>query len=284
MATITTRSGKGSALTHTEMDNNFTNLNSDKIEAFTLAGNVSGTLASNVLTINLNAQQTNITSVGTLGNLTVSGTVFATNITGAAGNPIIISSDGTEDIHLNADTVRVGDNNVDAIVSSHGTGDLTLRTNLGGSTEANLTLHNGSNGNIDITAHGSGTINTTALRVTGNIRTTGALLGAELQNFKETTANLTYASTITPNVANASIQTVTLTGNVTFSQFENPVAGQSFTLILKQDSTGNRLLTSNMKFAGNSKTLSTAANAIDIISSVYSNDGVYYASLNKGFV
>jgi len=26
MATITTRSGKGSALTHTEMDNNFTNL------------------------------------------------------------------------------------------------------------------------------------------------------------------------------------------------------------------------------------------------------------------
>lgn len=32
MATITTRSGKGAALTHTEMDNNFTNLNTDKVE------------------------------------------------------------------------------------------------------------------------------------------------------------------------------------------------------------------------------------------------------------
>ena len=35
MATITTRSGKGSALTHTELDNNFTNLNNDKLEVTT---------------------------------------------------------------------------------------------------------------------------------------------------------------------------------------------------------------------------------------------------------
>lgn len=32
MATITTRSGKGSALTHTEVDANFTNLNTDKAQ------------------------------------------------------------------------------------------------------------------------------------------------------------------------------------------------------------------------------------------------------------
>ena len=42
MATIVTRAGKGSALTHTEGDNNFTNLNNDKMESFTLAGD-SGT-------------------------------------------------------------------------------------------------------------------------------------------------------------------------------------------------------------------------------------------------
>jgi hypothetical protein len=43
MATITTRSGKGSALTHTELDNNFSNLNSDKVEASgdTITGNLS---------------------------------------------------------------------------------------------------------------------------------------------------------------------------------------------------------------------------------------------------
>ena len=42
MATITTRSGKGSALTFTEMDANFTNLNTDKLELSggTLTGNL----------------------------------------------------------------------------------------------------------------------------------------------------------------------------------------------------------------------------------------------------
>lgn len=35
MATIVTRSGKGSPLTNTEVDNNFTNLNNDKLENIT---------------------------------------------------------------------------------------------------------------------------------------------------------------------------------------------------------------------------------------------------------
>jgi hypothetical protein len=35
MATIVTRSGKGSPLTNTEVDNNFTNLNNDKLESIT---------------------------------------------------------------------------------------------------------------------------------------------------------------------------------------------------------------------------------------------------------
>jgi hypothetical protein len=35
MATITTRVGKGSPLTNTEVDNNFTNLNNDKLEDIT---------------------------------------------------------------------------------------------------------------------------------------------------------------------------------------------------------------------------------------------------------
>jgi len=54
MTTIVTRAGKGSALTHTEGDANFTNLNNDKMESFTLAGD-SGTSQtiqnSNTLTI-----------------------------------------------------------------------------------------------------------------------------------------------------------------------------------------------------------------------------------------
>jgi hypothetical protein len=43
MATIVTRSGKGSSLTHTEVDANFTNLNADKLEL--AGGTMSGDLA-----------------------------------------------------------------------------------------------------------------------------------------------------------------------------------------------------------------------------------------------
>lgn len=40
MSTITTRSGKGSALTHAEVDANFTNLNSDKVETSAIGSSV----------------------------------------------------------------------------------------------------------------------------------------------------------------------------------------------------------------------------------------------------
>jgi hypothetical protein len=103
-----------------------------------------------------------------------------------------------------------------------------------------------------------------------------------IKDLTETVYALTYGSTITPDVANGTVQNVTLTGNVTFSAFANPVAGQSITLIVKQDATGSRTLTSTMKFAGGTKTLTTAANSTDIISVFY--DGTtYWASLGADF-
>lgn len=53
MSTITTRAGKGSPLTNTEVDNNFTNLNTDKLE--TSGGTLTGNLTINGLaTLNSN--------------------------------------------------------------------------------------------------------------------------------------------------------------------------------------------------------------------------------------
>ena len=99
---------------------------------------------------------------------------------------------------------------------------------------------------------------------------------------RETVYPLTYASTLAPNATNGSVQTTTLTGNVTINGFTSPVSGQSVTMILTQDSAGGRTLTSTMKFAGGSKTLSTAANAIDILTISYIGT-TYYASLVKGY-
>lgn len=90
------------------------------------------------------------------------------------------------------------------------------------------------------------------------------------------------AATLTPNATNGSVQKYTLTGNITLSAFASPVAGQSITLILVQDGTGSRILTSTMKWAGGTKTLSTAAGSIDI-ATIYYDGTNYYASLAKGF-
>lgn len=106
----------------------------------------------------------------------------------------------------------------------------------------------------------------------------------ELDDYKETVyTSGSTTGTITPDVANGNVQKITLTGNITLNALGNPEAGQSMTLIVIQPGSGGPYtLTSSMKFAGAEKTLSTAADAIDIISIFY--DGTtYYASLAKGF-
>jgi hypothetical protein len=90
------------------------------------------------------------------------------------------------------------------------------------------------------------------------------------------------AGTYSPNATSGTIQTMTLTGNVTINAFASPVAGQAVTLKITQDGTGSRTLTSTMKFAGGSKTLSTSSNAIDIVNIVYDGSD-YLAALIKGF-
>lgn len=89
--------------------------------------------------------------------------------------------------------------------------------------------------------------------------------------------------TITPDVANGNVQSITLTGSITFSAFSNAAAGQSMTMIIRQPSSGGPYtLTSTMKFAGGTKTLSTTADAYDIMTVFY--DGTnYFASLSTNF-
>jgi len=88
------------------------------------------------------------------GNLDCNGN----DIVSTSNADIDIIPNGTGDVNLGADTVQVGDNNVDATITTQGTGDLILNTN-NGSSSGNITLADGSNGNIDITTNGTGAIN-----------------------------------------------------------------------------------------------------------------------------
>jgi hypothetical protein len=92
----------------------------------------------------------------------------------------------------------------------------------------------------------------------------------------------TTGGTITPNCANGSVQKITINSALTFSAFTSPVAGQSMTLIITNSSGGGLTLTSTMKFSGASKTLSTGASAVDILT-VFYDGSTYWASLAKGF-
>ena len=93
----------------------------------------------------------------------------------------------------------------------------------------------------------------------------------------------TTTGTITPNCANGNVQTITLTGSITLNALASPVTGQSLTLIIRQPAVGGPFtLTSTMLFAGGFKTLSTANNAIDMLTISYIGT-TYYASLVTGF-
>lgn len=84
---------------------------------------------------------------------------------------------------------------------------------------------------------------------------------------------LSWASTVTidPSTDNAGggYFTLVMGGNTTFAAFNNPSGGNEFLLELQQDGTGSRTATwnANVSWAGGTApTLTTTANATDIIS------------------
>jgi hypothetical protein len=277
---------------------------------------------------------------------------------------IVLQPNGTGDVQLNADTVRVGDSNSLATVSSNGTGSLLLTTNNGGTgAEQFIQIANGENGKItiqtDLIAGGGsgGMINLRSFRTVlgavggygstaiitteedsagyspsifispGEVKPGGFLSGSQLprielksigdidiiagndpggnsinfgysliknltlQNYFEKVHNLGNQTGNLPfiDAQNGNIQRMRLTGNVTFRGFFGQGDGQTITLIIQQDGTGNRTFTegldsaNRMLFAGGVSTLSTGANAVDIMTISYI-DGTYYGSINKGYV
>ena len=86
-------------------------------------------------------------------NLDVNGN----SITSTSNGNVVISPNGTGDVQLDADTVRVGDNNADATITTNGTGDLTLSTNSG-TNSGTIAIADGANGNISVTPNGTGSV------------------------------------------------------------------------------------------------------------------------------
>ena len=89
----------------------------------------------------------------------------------------------------------------------------------------------------------------------------------------------TYASTFAPDWKLGTVQTMTLTGNITLNEPVDLPVGGTMTIIFKQDGTGSRLISyqaDKFIFASGIKTLTTTANAVDMLNIF--NTGVVGAS------
>ena len=168
-------------------------------------------------------------------------------------------------------------------------------TDIGTSVSGDVLTINytGSAGGKDITAGdnitisspdsaGGITISQSQLNATLNMNDQ-QLSNMQIKNFGEIVHDLgTTGGTLTPDPNNGSVQKITLNNNLTLNALSNVANGDSITLLVTQDGTGGRTLSSTMKFAGGAKTLSTGANAIDVITIFY--DGTnYLASLSTNF-
>ncbi|WP_343698841.1 hypothetical protein [Caulobacter sp.] len=96
---------------------------------------------------------------------------------------------------------------------------------------------------------------------------------------------LTDAATVAIN-QNAGLNfTLTLAGNRTLGAPSNLTPGSSGVILVKQDATGSRTLAYNTvwKFAGGAPSLTTTANAVDMIAYFVESTSLIRASLQKGF-
>jgi len=90
---------------------------------------------------------------GSTGAMTFSGNTMST----ASNADIEITPGGTGNVNLNGDTVRVGDNDANATITTQGTGDLTLSTN-GGTDSGTIKITDAANGDITLETDGTGDI------------------------------------------------------------------------------------------------------------------------------
>jgi hypothetical protein len=130
---------------------------------------------------------------------------------------------------------------------------------------------------------GNGTALSAAVAGTDYVTPTGTetltnktLTNPTVTNYVETPYSATPTSTITLDLANGTVQIITLGGNVTITM-PTAVSGKSFIMFLKQDATGSRTVTwSTVKWAGGTNPIITATASRQDIYSFFSDGTNWY--------
>ena len=298
MATIVTRSGKGSALSFTEMDNNFSNLNTDKIELANLSvgaeasasgdGGIAYNNSTGVFTYTpptaggIGAIALTALSVGAEGAASGDGNLAYNNTTGVFTYtpPTIeglggVAADSTPQLGGNLDVqgngITTSTVNQDLSLSANGTGKITVDGGTG----------------LDMKAAALITTSTAATDL--EIGATGIVTFSTEANFDAGISESVYVSTTTtgvyaPDAANSSIHYVVLTGSMTINGFTNAAAGQTISFLF--DGTGGTYtltLGANILQAGGSVALTSGGMDVVTITCVDDVTPTYIATAVNDF-
>jgi hypothetical protein len=236
MSTIVTRAGKGSALTWTEGDANITNLNNDKMENFTVAGDsgtsqtVSGgntltisggtglsSVASATDTITLNLDNTAVTAASyTYANITVDaqGRITAASSgatpltsggalgTPASGNLQNCTADGTNGVGFRS-------------IPSAGAGKTSSYTLATSDRGEFVQVDTGGSITVPNSTFAAGDVVLIYNNTTGNITITTSAVAAYIGGVNTLRSSVTLATRGVCNILYQATGTAILTGNVT---------------------------------------------------------------------
>ena len=252
-------------------------------------GTVTATLFAGTLST---AAQTNITSLGTLTGLTLSGDM---TFTGDSANIVFDKSDDSLEFADNAkakfgasEDLVISCDGTDSIISHQGAsgGDLIIQTT-------------GSDDDVFIKCNDDFIVNVQ----NGNENAIIARNSGEVQLFHDATKKFETASggvsltggaaangpalsdgaTITIDMATACHHSVTLGGNRTFAAPSNQVVGQAGSIFITQDGTGSRTASFNAAFkfvGGTAPTLTTTAAAVDRVDYVILSSNVIHCAVS----
>jgi hypothetical protein len=156
----------------------------------------------------------------------------------------------------------------------------TARTNLGLAIGTNVQAWDADLDTWATKTAPSGTVVGTSDTQTLTNKTVEA--GTFTNGYTEETVTANTSTAYTVDLANGSVQILTLTGNCTFT-FPTAVAGKSFIMILKQDGTGSRTVTwpASVKWpGGTAPTITATASKTDKF--VFTADGTYWVGSVAG--
>lgn len=215
MSTITLRATKGSPLTNTEVDNNFSNLNSDKLEA-TYAG------AMNSLTGGTSIVTVGTISTGTWSATTITPAKGGTGVANGSNNTITFTGNYTLGLTLSANT-SVTLPTTGTLATLAGTESLTNKTLGSGSTwNGNTVAYNyGGTGLTSFTSGGAVYATSTSALTTGTLPVASGGTGVTTSTGSGNVVLSTSPTLTTPVLGVASGTSLTLSsltaGRVTFA-------------------------------------------------------------------